>query len=317
MRYTLLATAATLALGALTPAFAADAYPQRPVTLIVPFGPGGTSDIMARFLQQPLAEALGATVVIENKGGAGGAIGMSSLSRAKPDGYTIGLSVIGPEILQPSLRQTGYAPEDFDHLCGTYDVPLMMMVKKDAPYQTLADVLQAARQQKDGLVYGSSGTGTVLHLSMEMLLDQAGATGLHIPYKSSGDMVTALMGDQIAVFNETPTVLGQYGLRALAVMANERLQAYPDVPTAAELGTPIEASVWGGLIAPAGLPPEVRGKLEAACEKAAHSAEYQKLANQAFTPLAWRTGKQYGEFVASERERYRQLIDTLDLAEKR
>lgn len=291
-------------------------YPNKPITLIVPFGPGGTSDIMARFMQQPLAEALGATVVVDNKAGAGGAIGMTALRNAPADGYTIGLSVIGPEMLQPALRNTGYSPDSFDHLCGTYDVPLMLMVKPDSKLRQLGDVVAAAKAQPGQLTYGSSGTGTVLHLSMAMLLDQAKADGLHVPYKSSGEMITGLLGQQISLFAETPTISTQYKLRGLAVLAKERLPAYPDVPTSAEAGLPLQASVWGGFIAPKGLPAAVRQKLEAACEKAAHSAAYRQKAEQVNTPLVWRNGADYGAFVKAEQVRYTQLIKTLGLAEK-
>jgi tripartite-type tricarboxylate transporter receptor subunit TctC len=316
MRKTILASL-ILALPFVSPQVNAQAtnYPdKRPITLIVPFGPGGTSDIMARMLQQPLAEALGTTVVIENKAGAGGAIGMTSLARAPADGYTIGLSVIGPEVLQPALRNTGYTSENFDHICGTYDVPLMMMVKTDSPYKNLHEVVQTAAKSPGTLVYGSSGAGTVLHLSMAMLLAEVNAEGLHIPYKSSGDMVTGLLGDHVAVFNETPTISSQYGLRGLAVLAKDRLAGYPEVPTAAEAGLPLQASVWGGLIAPAGLPAPIRKRLEAACRSASHSPHYQDLANKAHTPLVWRDGAAYETFVRGEQARYAQLIKDKNLA---
>lgn len=308
--------AAALCAAAPALATAQASYPSQPITLMVPFGPGGTSDIMARFLQQPLAEALGTTVVVDNKAGAGGSIGMSSLAKAKPDGYTIGLSVIGPEILQPSLRKTDYDYKNFDHICGTYAVPLMMMVTQDSPFKSFNDVVSFAKSKPGELTYGSSGQGTVLHLSMAMLLDEAGAEGLHIPYKSSGEMVTGLMGGQFMLFNETPTISTQYKLRGLAVFADERLPAYPDTPTAKENGFPLTASVWGGLIAPKGLPADVKAKLEAACEKAAHSDYYQERANKANTPLVWRDAKDYETFVKAEQARYAKLIDTLGLAQK-
>jgi tripartite-type tricarboxylate transporter receptor subunit TctC len=299
-----------------TGAFAQQPYPHKPITLIVPFGPGGTSDIMARFMQQPLNEVLGVPVVVDNKAGAGGAIGMTALKNAAPDGYTIGLSVIGPEMLQPALRNTGYTPDSFDHICGTYDVPLMLMVKPDSKFKQLGDVIGAAKAQPGQLTYGSSGTGTVLHLSMAMLLDQARTDGLHVPYKSSGEMITGLLGQQVALFAETPTISTQYKLRGLAVLAKERLAAYPDVPTSAEGGFPLQASVWGGFIAPKGLPAAVRQKLEAACEKAAHSDAYKQKAEQVNTPLVYRNGKDYAAFVQAEQARYTQLIKTLGLAEK-
>lgn len=313
-KYVLIA-ATCLALGA-TSATAQSGYPNKPIKLIVPFGPGGTSDIMARMMQQPLGEALGRAVVIENKAGAGGAIGMNSLKTAAPDGYTIGLSVIGPEILQPALRSTGYSSNDFEHLCGTYEVPLVLMAKPDARYQQLSDVMDEAKADPAAFIYGSSGTGTVLHLSMAMLLDQAKANGLHVPYKSSNDMVTGLLGGQVAAFTETPTIATQYKLKSLAVLAKERLAAYPDVPTSAEAGFDLQASVWGGFIAPKGLPVEIRDKLEQACEQAAHSAFYQEKAKQVNTPLVWRDGKAYEAFVNQEKQRYTHLIESLNLADK-
>ncbi|HVR51777.1 MAG TPA: tripartite tricarboxylate transporter substrate binding protein [Pseudorhodoferax sp.] len=299
-----------------TAAHAQQPYPNKPITLIVPFGPGGTSDIMARFMQQPLGEVLGVPVVVDNQAGAGGAIGMTALKNAAPDGYTIGLSVIGPQMLQPALRNTGYTADSFEPICGTYDVPLMLMVKPDSKFKQLSDVIGAAKAQPGQLTYGSSGTGTVLHLSMAMLLDQARTDGLHVPYKSSGEMITGLLGQQIALFAETPTISTQYKLRGLAVLAKDRLPAYPDVPTSAEGGLPLQASVWGGFIAPKGLPAAVRQKLEAACDKAAHSAAYQQKAEQVNTPLVYRNSQDYGAFVKAEQARYTQLIKTLGLAEK-
>jgi tripartite-type tricarboxylate transporter receptor subunit TctC len=298
-------------------ALAGDAYPQRPITLIVPFGPGGTSDIMARMLQQPLADALHGTVVVDNKGGAGGAIGMSQLKRAKADGLTIGLSVIGPEVLQPALRSTGYGYGDFDHICRTYSVPLMMLVPADSPFHSVAEVVGYAKAHPGKLAYGSSGTGTILHLAMAMLMDKGGAEALHVPYKSTGEMVTALKGGQVMLFNETPTIAKQYGLRPLAVFTDQRLASFPNVPTMAEAGFALTpASVWGGLIAPKGLPPQVRTALESACEKALGTQAYRTPAERLETPPAYQSGAAFAGFAKGQSEAYGTLIDKLGLAQK-
>lgn len=311
-----MALATLAALAAVPMTAAAQAWPAKPIRIVVAYPAGGVSDVVARALGEKLSAQLGTPVVVENKAGAGGAIGMTALKNAAPDGYTIGLSVIGPQMLQPALRNTGYTADGFEPICGTYDVPLMLMVKPDSKFKQLSDVIGAAKAQPGQLTYGSSGTGTVLHLSMAMLLDQAKTDGLHVPYKSSGEMITGLLGQQIALFAETPTISTQYKLRGLAVLAKDRLPAYPDVPTSAEGGFPLQASVWGGFIAPKGLPPAVRQKLEAACEKAAHSAAYKQKAEQVNTPLVYRNSKDYGAFVKAEQERYTQLIKTLGLAEK-
>lgn len=314
----LLRRAAVAALAGLIAGSAAaqDAFPSKPVTLVVPFGPGGTSDIMARILERRMSETLGGSIVVDNKAGAGGAIGMSQLMRAKPDGHTIGLSVIGPEVLQPAIRKTGYTHKDFDHVCGTYAVPLMMMVPKDSPFKTVADVIDYARRNPEKLTYGSSGPGTLLHLSMEMLLGKAGGKGLHVPYKSSGEMVTGLLGKQVMLFNETPTVSKQYGLRPLAVFADKRLAGYPDVPTMAEAGWPVQATIWGGVIAPKGLPAPVLQKLETACRQALESKAYRADAERLETPPEYKSAKDFAAFAQRQSEIYGKLIAELDLADK-
>lgn len=299
-----------------TTAAAQTDYPHNPITMLVPFGPGGTSDIMARILEKHLHTELGTSIVVDNRAGAGGAIGMSQLKRAQPDGYTIGLSVIGPEVLQPAMRNTGYTHEDFDHVCRTYAVPLMMMVPGDSRFKTVADVLDFAKSQPDTLTYGSSGQGTLLHLSMEMLLDEAGATALHVPYKSSGEMVTGLLGKHIDLFVETPTVSKQYELRPLAVFSENRLQAYPDVPTMKEEGWPMEASIWGGLIAPKGVPGAILQKLEHACEQALQSKGYQEDAARLDTPAQYLGSKDFAAFARNQAQAYGKLISDLSLGEK-
>jgi len=298
------------------PAAAQDGYPAKPITLVVPFGPGGTSDIMARILERRMTESMGGAIVVDNKAGAGGAIGMSQLMRARPDGYTIGLSVIGPEVLQPAIRKTGYSYKDFDHICGTYAVPLMMMVPRDSPFKSMSDVVEYARRHPEKLTYGSSGPGTLLHLSMEMLLGKAGAKGLHVPYKSSGEMVTGLLGKQIMVFNETPTVSKQYGLRPLAVFGERRLPNYPDVPTAAESGWPVQATIWGGLIAPKGLAAPVLSKLESACQQVLASKAYRADAERLDTPPEYKDAKAFAAFAQRQSEIYSKLIADLELADK-
>lgn len=291
-------------------------YPANAITMLVPFGPGGTSDIMARILEKHMHAGLGQSIVVDNRAGAGGAIGMNQLKRAQPDGYTIGLSVIGPEVLQPAIRPTGYSHGDFDHVCRTYSVPLMMMVPQDSSFKTLADVIDYAKKNPDAMTYGSSGKGTLLHLSMEMLLSQAGATALHVPFKSSGEMVTALLGKHIMLFVETPTVSRQYKLRPLAIFSQDRHAGFPDVPTVKESGWPIEASIWGGLIAPKGLPADVLKKLETTCENALKSESYQQDAARLDTPAEFLNAGDFAAFAKDQSETYSKLISDLNLAEK-
>ncbi len=294
----------------------AQSFPKGPVQMLIPFGPGGTTDLMARALQPELDRALGGSVVIVNKAGAGGAIALADLARAKPDGQTIAMTTIGPQVLQPALRKLTYAAGDFDFICGTYDVPLMLMVKADSPFKSLADVTAFAKQKPGELTYGSSGQGTSLHIAMAALLSRAGVTGLHIPYKSSGEMVTGLAGGHIMMFMETPAVATQYQLRPVAILAPKRLDAFPGVPTAAEQGTDVRGSVWGGLTGPKGMPADVRQRLEEACATATATEAYRSAASRLNNPLVYRNARDFQAFAEAEAKAYATVVREFGLEEK-
>lgn len=310
IKYAMLVVAASVLS---TTATAQNTYPENPVTILVPFGPGGTSDIMARILAKHLREAMGGNLIIDNKGGAGGAIGMMQLKRAKPDGYTLGLSVIGPEVLQPGMRNTGYTYQDFDHICGTYSVPLMMMVPQDSTFKNMQDVVAFASKNPRQLTYGTSGTGTLLHIAMEMLMKQVNATALHVPYKSSAEMVTGLLGKQVMVISDTTTVAKQYKLRPLGIFSDQRLKSNPQVPTTKESGWPIQATIWGGLIAPKGVPKDVIAKLETACEKAVNSEGYKADVEPLDTPPHFLNAEAFAAFAKAESEKYTKLIQEIGI----
>lgn len=294
----------------------AQPYPGKAITVIVPFGPGGTTDLMARLLQVEFEKAIGAPLIINNKAGAGGAIAMAEVARAAPDGYTIAMTTIGPQVLQPTLKKLSYQADSFDYLCGTYDVPLMLMVTQDSPFKSLADVTAFAKQNPGKLNYGSSGQGTALHITMAALLKKAGADGLHVPYKSSGEMATGLLGKHIMMFAETPAVATQYQLRPLAVFSDKRLDTHPSVPTAGEGGFEVRGSVWGGLVGPKGLPAETRSKLAAACVKATASDAYKAGATRLNSPLVYRDGATFAAFAESEAKAYAVAVREFGLEEK-
>lgn len=294
---------------------AAQSLQGSPVQMLVPFGPGGTTDLMARVLQAELQKALGAPVVVVNRAGAGGAIAMTALARAKPDGLTIAMTAIGPQVLQPAIKKVGYSPLEFDFICGVYDVPVMLMVRSDSPFTSVADVIAYARKKPGELTYGSSGQGTVLHITMAALLARNGATGLHVPYKSSGDMAAGLLGGQVQLFMETPTVATQYKLRPVAVFADRRLEAFPNVPSAAELGIAIRGSVWGGLVAPKGLPDHQRRQLEQACVTATGTETYRASAERLNNPLVYRDPAKFRSFAEAEAGSYAAAVREFGLEE--
>ncbi len=294
----------------------AQPFPTKPITVIVPFGPGGTTDLMARVLQVEFEKAIGGPMIITNKAGAGGAIAMAEVARANPDGYTIAMTTIGPQVLQPTLKKLSYQADSFDYICGTYDVPLMLMVTPDSPFKTLADVITFAKQNPGKLNYGSSGQGTALHIAMAALLKKAGVDGLHVPYKSSGEMATGLLGKHVMMFAETPAVATQYQLRPLAVFSEKRLDTHPTVPTVLEGGFDVRGTVWGGLVAPKGLPADTRNKLAAACAKATASDAYKAGSARLNSPLVYRDGTVFAAFAASEAKAYLAAVREFGLEKK-
>ena len=294
-------------------------FPDRAIQMIVPFGPGGTTDIMARLLQDELGKALGnnASVVIINTAGAGGLIGMQNTARAKADGYTIAMTTTGPQTLQPARRDAPpYTPDQFDYICGTYDVPVMAMVAQDSPYKTYSDLIKFAKANPGKLNYGISGIGGVLHVSMIELTQENGVTAEAVPFRSTGDMIIPLKSQQIQFFNETPTVATQHQLRPLIALSDAPVLGFETVPTAKSLGVKTRGSVWGGLVAPKGLPQDIRSKLEAACKAATATTIYKARAQVAFTPLAYRTGDQFKSFALAEHEKFKQVVKQHNLQEK-
>lgn len=301
----------------------AQTFPDRPIQMVVPFGPGGTTDIMARILQDELGKAMAASpdgtaaISVVNTAGAGGLIGMGNVARAKPDGYTIAMTTIGPQAIQPARRENPpYTADSFDYICGTYDVPVLTMVAQDSPFKTFKDIVAWGKANPGQLNYGNSGVGTILHISMLELLGSRGVNAVSVPYKSTGDMIVPLKTGQIALFNETPPVALQHQLRPLLALSNAPVPGFEAVPTTQSLGIAATASVWGGLVAPKGLPAEVRTKLEAACLKATSSTAYKARAQAANNPLVWRTGEQFKAFALAEQEKFKQVVKRHNLIEK-
>jgi tripartite-type tricarboxylate transporter receptor subunit TctC len=296
---------------------AAQGFPERPVQIVVPFGPGGTTDIMARLLADEFARVLGGSAVVVNTAGAGGSIGMGNVARAKPDGHTLAMTTIGPLTIQPARRDnTGYNPDSFDYLCGTYDVPMLTMVAANSPHKDYRALLAWAKASPGKLNYGSSGLGTMPHISALQQWQHHGVEVLHVPYKSSGDMVVPLKNGELAMFNETPPVAAQHQLRALVALTDARVPGFEDVPSAKELGLPVRASVWGGLVAPKGLPADVRGKLERACEAASASTLYKARAQAANSPLVYRDGAAFKRFALAEFDKFKRLVAANGLQER-
>jgi tripartite-type tricarboxylate transporter receptor subunit TctC len=295
----------------------AQTFPERPIQMVVPFGPGGTTDIMARLLADEFGRQLGASVVVVNTAGAGGSIGMGNVARAKADGHTLSMTTVGPLTIQPARRDnTGYAPDSFDYICGTYDVPLMTMVRSNSPHKNLADLMQWIKANPGKYNYGSSGIGTALHISMLQQLRHAGGAGTHVPYRSTGDMIVPLKNGEIEAFNETPPVAAQHQLKPLVALSDTPALGFETVPTAKQLGLPVRGTVWGGLVAPKGLPAAVRNRLEAACKSATATTLYKARAQAANSPLVWRDGEGFRRFALAEFDKFKTLVVENNLQER-
>ncbi len=286
---------------------AAQAYPAKPIRLVVPFPPGGAVDFYARVVQPALSEALGQSVLIDNKAGASGMVGAGIVAQSPPDGYTLLLGNIASLAINVGIYdKMPYDPRrDFTHIVRTVDVNYVLVTHPSVPARTLADLITHAKANPGKLSYGSAGSGSLPHLGTELLKAQAGIDMVHVPYKGGGPMVTDALGGQIQVVlgdqaNLMPHV--QTGkLRALAVATSKRSVNAPELPTIAESGLPgFDATAWQGLVGPAGLPADVVKRLNDAFNKVmATPAIRDKLVGGGLEPIGG-TPQQFSRFIDSE-----------------
>lgn len=304
-------------LGALVllPASAQEAFPTRPIRLIVPFAPGGPSDIVARIMAPRMAAALGQPVVVENRVGAGGVTGVEAVARAAPDGHTIGIGSAGALAISPRLgRGTPYDPlRDFSPITLGVLVPEPLVVPAAQPFRTLADLIAAARAQPGRLNYASSGSGSMPHLAGEQLRAAAGIDITHVSYRGGAPLAMAIVTGEVQLgFADLPILLPHIRagvLRPLAVGTQQRLPWIPDVPTMAELGYPaIDANNWHGFIAPARVPEPVMVALHAAAAGTLRNAEVARLLNDQGAIPGGDSRAEFGAFIRSENEKWGEVI---------
>jgi len=287
------------------------AYPDRIVNMVVPFGPGGSTDLIARALAQEMSKVLGQQVVVLNKAGAGGAIGAAEVANARPDGHTIAMLPVGPLTTQPALRKLSYTPASFDPVCRVYSNPQVLLVRKDGPYKTLPDLVTDAKRDPGKLNYASTGTGSVPHLALASLSSAAGVNVVHVPYKGEAEMLQGLLSGSVTMFLGHPTLLSVHAqtIRGIAVLAPQRLKEYPELPTVGEQGVPPQHfEVWGGLVAPKGTPLAVLAALEAACRSGTSAEAFRKQLENLNTPVMHQNAATFGAFVAREFERNGRLL---------
>lgn len=266
-RRTLLAASA---LAAFASSAGAQDFPTRPVTLVIPFAAGGSTDVVGRIIGERMAQELGQQVVVENRAGAGGSLGAGTVARAAPDGYTILMGTVATHALNPLiLAQAPYDPvADFAPVSLLVVVPNVLAVNPELPVETVQELIDMAKADPGALAYASSGNGTPLHLSGELFKSMAGVDIQHVPYQGSGPALTEVIGNQVPIiFDNLPSASAHITagtLRPLGVTTSERAPSFPDVPTIADTLPGYETYTWNALFAPAGTPPEVVERLNAA-----------------------------------------------------
>jgi tripartite-type tricarboxylate transporter receptor subunit TctC len=311
-----LTTALACAVGAMAHAPAwAQAYPAKPVTLVVPFPPGGGTDTGGRIIAEQLSKRWGQTVIVENKGGAAGQIGADQVAKAKPDGYTLLLGNIGTQAINPSLYpKQPYDPDTaFVPISLVAELPLAMMVNPSVPAKTAADFIALAKSKPGQLTYSSSGAGGAPHLAAEMFKDQTGTFILHVPYRGGGPAISDLIAGHVQL--SFMTVFEASGhikagkLRALAVTGAKRVPALADVPALSESVIPgFNAISWIGLLAPAGTPQDIVEKIAADVRAIlADTSVKERFASLGGVPRAT-SPQEFARLIKDDRSRYAQII---------
>ena len=310
-----LLTAATLLTAGLAHA---QAWPNaKPVNLVVPFPPGGSTDLIARNLAPKLQEKLGGNFIVQNQAGAGGTVGTAAIKRAAPDGYNILVTSLGPLVIGPHLlKSVGYdALKDLDYITVAVQAPNVLCVPAASKLRTLADVLAKLKAEPGKMSFASSGNGSSDHLTAELFWQVTGTSGLHIPYKGGGPAMSDLMGGQVdSAFININTALPQIKagkLRAVAVSSSKRSPLLPDVPTMDEQGVKgADVQSWQAVAAPKGLPADIKAKLHDAIVVALNDPAIKPKLLELGFEIVGNTPEQFTTFQAGEFTRWKKVIET-------
>ncbi|MFN6996215.1 MAG: Bug family tripartite tricarboxylate transporter substrate binding protein [Aquincola tertiaricarbonis] len=290
-------------------------YPSKPVTLIVPTAPGGTTDLAARMLADPLGKALGQTIVVDNRGGASGAIAAVAVKRAEADGHTLLMQYSGYHVITPhvSKQAAQWEQKDLQPVANVLNAPQVIVVREGLPVRTMAELIAYAKKNPGKLTYASSGNGSLQHVTGAMLEQQAGIQLTHVPYKGTGPALQDLLGAQVDMTFGTPPPYMQHiqsgKLVALAVTGKQRLGSLPNVPTAAEAGLPkLDATSWFAVFAPAATPKPVVDKLSAEIAKLMATPAFQQKAAEQGASADYLNPQQLGDYVKTEYTRWGAVV---------
>jgi tripartite-type tricarboxylate transporter receptor subunit TctC len=292
--------------------WAQERWPARNITMVVPFPPGGQADLAARPVAQSLEKILGRSVIVENRGGAGGLVGNAAVAKAEPDGYTLAMTLSSLAVLPESERLFGRTPSyEVSQLAPIARVladPTLLAVPASAPWKTLQEFVDDAKKKPGSIPYGSSGPYGTLHVAMEMFANEAGIKLLHVPYRGAGPAVTGLLSGQIQALASAPGVLKPHvdagGMRVLANWGAQRVPSFPDLPTFKELGYPnVEFYIWAGLFGPKALPEPIMTRLREAMKQAMSDPEVLKTFETAGSPPAYQDAPEFAKFVEGDSAR--------------
>ena len=323
MTRSFLRRAAAAAVASTALAVAAQDYPTKPITMIVPFPPGGVADITGRPLAEAMGRILKQTVVVENKAGAGGGVGMQYVSRARPDGYTVLLALSSISIIPEADKVLGRDPmfqlNQLVPIARFTADPTVLAVRADSPYKSVKDLVEAAKQKPGGIPYGSSGNYGTMHVPMEMFASAGGIKMLHVPFTGAGPAVVALLGGQVEALSTGPSsVIGQVKagkIRVLATWGESRHPALPEVPTLKELGYDAQFSQWTGLFVPAGTPEPVIAKLREASRAAVDDATFKASLAKVETPIQYLDQPQFRTFWDNDAHKLADVVKKIGKVE--
>ena len=293
----------------------AQAYPNKPVRLVVPFPAGGTTDILARAMAQKLSDALGQQFVVDNRPGAGGNIGADLVAKSPPDGYTLLMGTVGTQAINTSLyaKMPYDAAKDFAPVVLVAGVPNVLVAHPSVTAKTVPELVALAKAKPGSINFASSGNGTSIHLSGELFKVMTGVQMSHVPYKGSAPAITDLLGGQVQImFDNLPSALPHIKagkLRALAVTSSKRAPALPDLPTIAEAGVPgFEATSWFGILAPAGTPRDIVMKVNAESNKALQAADMKEKLLAQGAEAVGNTPEFFGDYIKAETTKWAKVV---------
>ena len=285
------------------------------VQLIIPWPPGGGTDIIGRLIQPVFMEELGQQLVIRNVGGATGTIGTSEVVRARPDGQTLLLTSMAAIAIQPSfLARPPYRADQVTPVCLVAEAPAVMMTPKNTGIRTIDDIVSRARSNPGQMPYASGGVGGLGHLSMTAMTRALGIEMNHVPFRGSGDSVLAMQQGTVPLLTAEANLVHQYGLHAVVVFGERRLPEYPETPTARELGHPdLVFPLWTGIFAPPNMPEAILARLDAACARTLRTPSVIEGMTRAAHPIRYMDHKEFAAYVAAEATKYARIIQASGL----